>query len=311
MNPNNTLPDSNNIQPTVVQPTTDPVAVNINMPQTAQPLPTLSPQVMGPQVTVGTENHVQTSPIESHSQMMEEQSKEAPKRIAALFVVVIVVLAGVFGGLYALSNQTTKDVSSVSNQFIADLQANNPNKAYNLLSSAAQQTTSETQVAQTFSQLAPGAQGTVKITSKYIYKQTNKPEAANIVYLIGGSNGGYLGVSLQDNSSLWQIQSFQVSNSVLSAKTIQGANTSSQGFDGVFLVFGTLVIVLGTIGMFYPRLLWRLTKWQYMWQYRDNNLIDPSPVFLIFLRLLSIFAVCAAIFILFMFTQQNPIDTII
>ena len=136
-----------------------------------------------------------------------------------IILIVIVVLVLFFVGVFIFTNLATRNAVKVSDQFVADIQANNETAAYSLTNSGFRQSTSEQQLTDILNQASPALQGKATITAKAINKVSGRPNVAVIVYSVSTSDGTkYIRVVLQDDHP-WQVYNFRSSNTRLDANS--------------------------------------------------------------------------------------------
>lgn len=163
---------------------------------------------------------IQELPIEprpapkSAPKKQKKQRKRSHKLrwVVVTFVVLLVLTAGAAGSYWYI---TYKQPQKVSDNFVADMRANNPQAAYSLASSAFKAATTESSLAQKFNQASPLLQGSQKLTSMVVPKPTEKSAQAIYVYTGNSSQGKiYTRVVLRKAGS-WQVYNFNVSSTPL------------------------------------------------------------------------------------------------
>ena len=128
--------------------------------------------------------------------------------LVGLLVVVALVVSALFG-LRILQAQPTKAPQRVSDQFISDLQKDDPVGAYSLTSASYQKTYSDVYFKKIVDQVSKGLQGPTSVTERKVTKTT--PPQAVVVYKIPTQyTTQYIKVTLE-NGDTWQVTSFAAS----------------------------------------------------------------------------------------------------
>jgi len=128
--------------------------------------------------------------------------------LGGLIVVVALVVSALFG-LRILQAQPTKAPQRVSDQFISDLQKDDPVGAYGLTSASYQKTYSDVYFKKIVDQVSKGLQGPTSVTERKVTKTT--PPQAVVVYKIPTQyTTQYIKVTLE-NTTTWRVTSFAAS----------------------------------------------------------------------------------------------------
>lgn len=171
-------------------------------------------QVM-PIVGVGqTRPVVSSQPTSYQNTTMPKQHGRRWPKILSGVVTAFLIFCVLF---VVVQNIATKNTVKVSDQFVADIQADNENAAWALTSPAFQKTTSQASFTQAISAISPGLQGTATISSNG--KNLVPGGQAMIVYTISGSSGDkYMKIALKNNKP-WQVNAYTTSAMPLNAHT--------------------------------------------------------------------------------------------
>ena len=129
--------------------------------------------------------------------------------LGGLLVIVVLGLAASFG-LRTWQALPTKAPQKVSDQFISDLQKDDPIDAYGLTGASYQKTYSDVYFKKIVDQVSSGLQGPVSVTERKVFKTT--PPQAVLVYKIQTQYmTQYVKVTLE-NSASWRVTSFTASS---------------------------------------------------------------------------------------------------
>ena len=127
----------------------------------------------------------------------------------------LVVIGGIFVGiiivLVILVSVATSAPVKVSNDFISDMQTNNPNAGYGLMSKDAQGATSQADFTTAINRVSPILNGKSKMISKEVKGETGSAATAKVVYEIKGSdNITYtLTINLTKENGQWKVLNFE------------------------------------------------------------------------------------------------------
>jgi hypothetical protein len=151
-------------------------------------------------------------------------------------VVVLTVVAVVVGLIDV--TRTTDAVESVSNQFVADIQANRPAAAYRLAGPLFRSANSRQQLAEVAAKVAPLLRGKAVVTDRSIGTDVGGMSEAFVSYTVGGSHHvRYAAVILLDDHS-WQVLTFRYGDFSLTATDPSVGSqslTAAEQVSGMFL----------------------------------------------------------------------------
>lgn len=123
------------------------------------------------------------------------------------FVAFLVVVAAI---VFAIVNSATSSVVKVSDQFLADLQANNPTSAYQLFSAAAKANVPEDEFPDALTALNSVLTGKPKNTGKSVSASTTGISTAVVTYEIKNDDDKLFKItfSLVKEDGEWKINNF-------------------------------------------------------------------------------------------------------
>lgn len=191
----------------VPQPGTVPAAG----PQPAMP----SQPGVPPQPGVVPPAPVQPGMPQAMPGMAPPKKSHVLRNIIIIVVSLLILLVILVVGVVVFVGNATSEAVKVSDKYVSDIQTNNPEDAYNLMSSAAQQATPKSDLQTAFSQVSSVLQGDKKITARKIVK-SNGAEEAIVVYSINTSSGTkYIRVVLDKSGNEWKVLNFRSSDTAL------------------------------------------------------------------------------------------------
>jgi hypothetical protein len=174
------------------------------------------PQILPQPVTPGQPPY---SPPTSQLQMPPPTAYQPPPATPAKkhkflwwlsgLIVVVLLVGAVLLVVRTLQTQSTKAPQKVSDQFISDLQKDDPLDAYSLTSTSYQKAYSDVNFKKIVNQASSGLQGPVSITARQLTK-TSPPQAVLIYQIPTQYTTQYIKVSLE-NTDTWRVTSFAAS----------------------------------------------------------------------------------------------------
>lgn len=127
---------------------------------------------------------------------------------------IIGIVIGSFIALIAIIVITVMTATNapvkISDEFIANVQANNSVAAYDLMTAEAKETVTQDNFSADIARVAPILTGEPTIISREISAETGKASTATIVYEIQGTDAKYeMTLNLQENDGKWQVLNFE------------------------------------------------------------------------------------------------------
>ena len=185
-------------------------------PDQPRPDPYQQPQILPPPVIVGQPSPFAQPPQQPVPPATTFQPPSLPPAkktkfkwlLGGLLIVIVLGLAASFG-LRTWQALPTKAPQKVSDQFISDLQKDDPADAYGLTSASYQKTYSDAYFKKIVDQVSSGLQGQVSVTGRKVTK-TTPPQAVLVYKVTTQYTPQYIKVTLENTDS-WQVTSFAAS----------------------------------------------------------------------------------------------------
>jgi len=138
----------------------------------------------------------------------KEKEKWSLKKLLAIIggSIIIFIIA-----LIAIVTISTSAPVKVSDELVADIQANNATAAYQLLANEAKNTISSDDFKATIAQISPILTGKPDMQSKDINADSNSLTSAKVIYKIAGSDGitYKFTVNLVEVNKEWKVLNFE------------------------------------------------------------------------------------------------------
>lgn len=151
-----------------------------------------------------------TAPNVTEPQVGPPTNKHHVKRIFVGVVVALIVFALLIVIPPLTGSRQIKAAKKVSDEFVQDMDTNNPSAAYALTAAAFQQTTTEANLANIAQQVQQHVTGRPVENGWNITNQTGQPQSALITYTASGVSS--ISVTLQKINDNWVVLNFKYSN---------------------------------------------------------------------------------------------------
>lgn len=150
----------------------------------------------------------EAKPAENNS-----QPEKTPKKKWSLKKKILVIVGAVvvfFIAIAAVANMATSAPLQVSDDLMTDIRTQNSSDGYDLLSSGAKSTISESEFTSVIDRIGPILTGTPELQSKEVSAETGSDATAQVVYKIKGSDGltYTMTVNLVSEDGKWKVLNF-------------------------------------------------------------------------------------------------------
>jgi len=143
----------------------------------------------------------------------KEKKVDLPKKKSdkkKKFIIIVGIIVAFIIGLTVFVNIATSAPVKVANELISDIQAEDADAAYDLMSTDAQDVTDSKDFAAAIDRIGPILSGKPKFVSKEISAATGSSNTATVIYDIAGSDDvDYrFTIELSENDGKWEVDSF-------------------------------------------------------------------------------------------------------